>query len=130
MIRDHKLLRFSITHEWVDVDDDIQSPIYTIGISQFAADQLTDIITLQMPQVGNMVFPGTPCMEIETVKAISEVYSPVEGQIVEINSKVIEDNDLMLKDPYQEGWLFKIRPTDRGQIDDLLSYDCYQENIK
>jgi glycine cleavage system H protein len=131
MKRDNNSLRFTETHEWVSVEGaDIQSDIITVGISEFAAHQLSDITNIDLPKIGDMVKGGKEIAEVETVKAVSDIYSPIEGQITEVNQALLKDPELLTKDPLGDGWLFKIRPADRGQIESLLDYDAYQEKIK
>src|ERR1700712_5419775 len=97
-------LRYSPTHEWVHLD----GPIATVGISKFAVDQLTDLITIELPAVGKTLTAGKTFGEIESVKAVSDLYAPVGGEVVEVNEAIKGDVQKLAEDPYTNGWLVKI----------------------
>lgn len=115
--------RFSESHEWFRVEGDL----VTVGISQFAADELTDITYVELKPQGETISPGDAIGEVESVKTTSDVYSVVGGEIVEVNEKAVEDPSLLNSDPFGEGWLVKIRTDDIGLLDDLMDQPTYDE---
>src|ERR1700752_4578460 len=102
---DPQKLRFAKTHEWASLEGDI----CTIGLTQFAVDQLTDIIYIDMPDIDDPVSTGDSFGEIESVKAVSDLYSPVTGDIIAVNEKLETDPTLISSDPYGKGWLIKVK---------------------
>jgi glycine cleavage system H protein len=119
-------LRYTKTHEWASLDGDV----CTIGITKFAADQLTDVTYIELPHVGDHVFNGQECGEIETVKAVSPLYSPVDGEVTAFNEKVVEDPNGLTRDPLGEGWLIKVRVEKPGALDHLLSAEQYAKQVE
>lgn len=113
-------LRYSKEHEWLSVADE---GVSTVGITDFAANALGDVVFAQLPEVGDTVTAGETCGELESTKSVSDLYAPVSGEITEINQDVIDDPSLVNTAPYEGGWLFKVRVT--GEPDDLLSADEY-----
>src|SRR5258708_18972941 len=97
-------LRYSTTHEWVHLDGEIA----TIGISKFAVDQLTDLIMIDLPAVGTKLTAGKSFGEVESVKAVSDLYAPVSGEVVEVNQAVAQNVQILGEDPYEKGWLLKV----------------------
>lgn len=122
---DPKSLRFSPSHEWVNLEGEIA----TIGISRFAVDQLTDLIVIELPPVGSKLTAGKSFGEVESVKAVSDLYAPVSGEVVEVNSKVAGDVQLLAQDPYELGWLIKIRVDDPSAVAKLLDHDAYEKKV-
>ncbi len=120
-------LRYSRTHEWARVEGDV----CTVGITAFAVEQLTDVVAVDLPKVGKQVQAGADkgFGEIESVKAVSDLYPPVSGEIIEVNSAVLSDPGLVGTDPYNAGWMIKIRMTNPAEVDRLLTADQYQEQI-
>src|SRR5436853_1988117 len=102
---DPKNLRYAATHEWATLEGDQ----CTLGITQFAVEQLTDVVYIELPDVGDHVFAGESFGEIESVKAVSDLYSPVDGEVVAINEKLLDDPTIVTADPYGKGWLVKIK---------------------
>ena len=123
---EEKTLRFTPTHEWVHLHGDVA----TVGISRFAVEQLTDLILIDLPKVGRKVELGKSFGEIESVKAVSDLYSPVSGEVIEVNKAVADDVQLLAQDPYQKGWLVKVRLDQSGQIANLLDYSDYEAKVK
>ncbi len=120
-------LLYSKTHEWVHVEtDSAGAKIATVGLSAFALKQLTDLVYVDLPQPGRPVVAGQPFGEIESVKAVSDLYSPVDGEIVEVNGQVAQRLDTLRDDPYQTGWFVKIRITDESGLESLLDHAAYQ----
>jgi glycine cleavage system H protein len=119
-------LRYTKTHEWALADGDV----VTVGITKFAADQLTDITYLDLPAAGKKVTAGAACGNIETVKAVSDLYSPVEGEIVAANTALTADAGPLTSDPYGGGWLFKVRVSGADALSKLLSPEEYQKQLE
>jgi len=121
-------LLYSKTHEWVDVQaDDSGEKIATVGVSAFALEALTDLVYLELPEVGRQVTAGEPFGEVESVKAVSDLYSPVDGEVVEANGAVAESLESLMHDPYGAGWLVKIRISDESGLSKLLDHAAYQK---
>ena len=112
-------LRYSEEHEWVAVD----GAHARIGITDFAQDSLGDVVYAQLPEVGSAVTAGETCGELESTKSVSDLYSPVTGEVTEINEDVVNDPSLVNSAPFEGGWLFKVRITEEPA--DLLSADEY-----
>jgi glycine cleavage system H protein len=122
---DPKTLRFTTTHEWVHVEGGVA----TVGISRFAVDQLTDLIMIDLPAVGTTVKAGKGFGEVESVKAVSDLYSPVSGEVVAVNSAVKENVQLLAEDPYVQGWLIKVKVDPSGGTSELLDYSAYEKKV-
>ena len=123
---DPKTLKFIPTHEWVQIVGDVA----TIGISKFAVDQLTDLIMIDLPKVGATLRAGRSFGEVESVKAVSDLYAPVDGEVIEVNPAVSQDVQVLARDPYDEGWLLKVRLTDpEPDLSSLLDYETYQRKV-
>ena len=119
-------LVFTKEHQWISLDGDIK----TVGISHFAQDQLGEIVYVELPELEKMVDKGETIAVIESVKAASEIYSPVSGTIVEVNQELNEAPHLSNSDPMGEGWLYKIKPSNLTDLDDLMNKDEYQKYIQ
>jgi glycine cleavage system H protein len=122
---DLKSLRFAPTHEWVQLEGDIA----TVGISKFAVDQLTDLIMIELPAPGTRVAAGKSFGEIESVKAVSDLYSPLTGLVTEVNSQVAGNVSLLAEDPYDKGWLIKIKIDPPVDTSGLMDLDTYQTKV-
>ncbi|HMP78439.1 MAG TPA: glycine cleavage system protein GcvH [Pirellulaceae bacterium] len=122
-------LLFAETHEWVHLKDDNGEKIATVGLTAHAIDQLGDLTFLESATEGTEVSAGEPFGEIESVKAASDMYSPVDGVIVEVNRDLTNKLELLNADPYGDAWIVKIRVTDETSIGKLLSYDAYQKQV-
>ncbi|OGN82054.1 MAG: glycine cleavage system protein H [Chloroflexi bacterium GWC2_70_10] len=118
-------LRYSKEHEWVRLQGDVA----TIGITHFAQDQLGDVVFVELPSAGSSVRQFASLGVVESVKAASDVYSPVSGEIVERNVKVIESPELVNSSPYEDGWLVKVKLADKADLDKLLTPDDYRSHI-
>ena len=116
-------LKYTKEHEWVR----IESKIATIGVTDYAQAELTDITFFELPEIGREVKQSEEIGVIETSKAVSEIYSPISGKIVEINSALDDAPDTLNSDPYGAGWLVKIEISDEAEVDHLLSADAYKE---
>ncbi|GLW48304.1 glycine cleavage system H protein [Streptomyces sp. NBRC 14336] len=113
-------LRYSKEHEWLSAAED---GVATVGITEFAANALGDVVYAQLPEVGSTVTAGESCGELESTKSVSDLYSPVNGEVTEINEDVVNDPSLVNSAPFEGGWLFKVRVTEEPS--DLLSADEY-----
>ena len=122
---DPKTLRYATTHEWASLAGDT----CTVGISKFAVDQLTDIVYIELPEVGDHVFAGESFGEIESVKAVSDLYSPVDGEVIAINEKVVNDPTIISNDPYGKGWMVKIKIEPGQTLDGLMTLEKYEKQI-
>ena len=124
-------LRYAKTHEWVRVEPGpAGAKIAVVGISDFAVKLLTDLVYLNLPPVGQQVEKGRPLGEVESVKAVSDIYSPVDGEVVEVNSELPEHLDRLSEDPYGAGWLVKIKIAREAGLGDLMDYAAYQKQIQ
>jgi glycine cleavage system H protein len=122
---DLKSLRFTPTHEWVHLQGDEA----TIGISRFAVDQLTDLIMIDLPAVGRRVTAGKPFGEVESVKAVSDLYAPIGGEVIAVNQDVAANVQLLAEDPYEKGWLIKIKASAPSEISGLMDLDAYEARV-
>jgi glycine cleavage system H protein len=118
-------IRFAESHEWITVGGDPA----TVGISDHAQSELGEVVYVELPEVGRMVEAQDPVAVIESVKAASDVYTPVGGEIVAVNDQVAESTGLINSSPYDKGWLFKIKPSNSSDFDALLDAEGYQEVI-
>ena len=114
-------LRYSKEHEWLSAAD--QDGVSTIGITEYAANALGDVVYVQLPDVGSTVAAGETCGELESTKSVSDLYAPVSGEVTEINEDVVNDPALVNSAPFEGGWLFKVKVTD--EPGDLLSAEEY-----
>ena len=117
---------YSKEHEWVRVDDDI----CVLGITEFAQQELGEVVYVELPEVGQVFNTSDEIGTIESVKAVAEVYTPVAGEIVEINDAVVEDPELLNEEPQSEGWLVKIRFSSAADLKSLMNADQYEEYVK
>lgn len=118
-------LKYTRTHEWVRVNGDVA----TVGITDHAQRELTDIVFVELPDVGRQVRAGDACAVVESVKTASDIYAPVSGQILATNRAVVEDPATVNHDPYGEGWFFQIRITQPTELEALLTPDQYAAQI-
>lgn len=116
-------LKFSKEHEWVRLEGDIA----TVGISHFAQEQLGDVVFVELPDVGKQVVQDGDAAVVESVKAASEVYAPVSGEIVEVNGELEDDPELVNKSPTGEGWFMKIRLSDASELDGMMDEAAYND---
>ena len=123
MPRKPEELRYAPTHEWVSVDGNVA----TVGISAFAIAELTDLVFMALPQVGREVNAGEEFGEVESVKAVSPLYSPVSGTITEVNSPLVDRLETLADDPYESGWIIRVRMSDPSQLQKLMDHAAYQK---
>ena len=119
-------LRYSEEHEWVSADEETMR----IGISDFAQDQLGDIVFVELPEIGARFGKGDEFATLESVKAVSEVYMPVGGEVLRVNPELEDAPELVNADPYGQGWLIEIKPDEPSQAEDLMDKDAYLAMIK
>jgi glycine cleavage system H protein len=117
---------FTKEHEWIRVEGDTA----TVGISDHAQEQLGDIVFAEVPEAGKRLSKGQEAAVVESVKAASDVYSPVSGEVIEGNSKVADDPSIVNSDPEGEGWFFKLKLENPGEIDGLMDEASYRDWIK
>jgi glycine cleavage system H protein len=122
------MIRYSKEHEWIRVDGEIG----TIGITQYAQEQLGDVVFVDLPQAGRKVAKGEACAVVESVKAASDIYAPVSGEVVEANAALANSPGDVNAEPMGNGWFFKLRLTNRGELNSLLDeagYAAYVKNL-
>ena len=118
-------LKYSKSHEWVQVAREVA----TVGISDHAQHELTDIVFVELPQVGRTVKAGEACAVVESVKTASDIYSPVSGVVTEVNQAVVEDPGLVNAQPYEGGWFYKVKLSNPAELASLLGPEQYQAQI-
>lgn len=119
-------LRYTKTHEWVRREEDGS---ITVGITEHAQELLGDLVFVEAPEVGTTYASGEDCAVVESVKAASDVYAPVNGEVIGSNEALANAPETINTDPYGDGWLFKMTPDDEGDLDDLMDADAYAELI-
>jgi len=124
-------LLYNKTHEWVLFEtDDHGTKIATVGISAFAIEALADLVYIELPEVGRQVTAREPFGQIESVKAVSDLLSPVDGEVVEVNTPLVDNIEQLADDPYQAGWFVKIKVADESGIAELLDWAAYQRQCE
>ena len=118
-------LRYSEDHEWVRVEGEIA----VIGISDYAQEQLGDVVFVELPEIGRAVAQGDEAAVVESVKAASEVYAPVSGEVVEVNEPLADDPGLVNREPTGGGWFVKVRMSDPAEVEALLDEDAYRNFV-
>ncbi|MBM4303818.1 MAG: glycine cleavage system protein GcvH [Deltaproteobacteria bacterium] len=121
-----KGLKYTKEHEWVLLEENVA----TIGITDFAQESLGDITYVQLPKEGESVQKNDSFGVVESVKAVSDLYAPVSGRIVEVNQPLLEAPELINEDPYQEGWMLKIELSNDADVEDLMSADEYKDYVE
>lgn len=124
MTIDPKQLRYASTHEWVSVD---ASGVATIGISAFAVQELTDLVFMALPKIGQNVSAQQEFGEVESVKAVSPLYSPVSGEVIEVHSALVNQLEILGEDPYEQGWIMKVKLSNPSEVEQLMDYAAYQK---
>lgn len=120
-------LRYAESHEWARVEDDGS---VRVGISDYAQDQLGDIVFIDLPEVGRSLTAGEPFGEVESTKSVSDVYAPVSGEVAAVNEALLDTPEMINSDPYGEGWFILIRPDEPAALDQLLDAAAYTEAIE
>jgi len=118
-------LKYTESHEWLRVEDD---GLVSVGISDHAQGLLGDLVFVELPEAGTEFVAGDECCVVESVKAASDVYMPISGEIVEINEALADEPEIINTSPYDNGWLFKVRPS-ANELEDLMDADAYQVEI-
>jgi glycine cleavage system H protein len=121
-----KDLKYSETHEWVRVDKDFA----TVGITEFATKQLTDLVYVELPSTGAKVAKGSSFGVVESVKAVSDLHSPVSGTAVKVNEKLSKEPEIVTQDPYGEGWMIKVKIEDPPELDTLMDSEEYEKLVR
>jgi glycine cleavage system H protein len=119
---DPKILRYAKSHEWIFVEGDVG----TVGISAFAVRQLTDLVYIDLPAVGKKLKAGESFGEVESVKAVSDLYAPVDGEILAVNQALADDLSILSSDPYGKGWMVRLKLADPSAVNRLLDQQAYE----
>lgn len=119
-------LKYAESHEWVRNDGD---GVYTIGITEHAQGLLGDMVFVELPEEGDAVAVGDDCAVAESVKAASDIYAPISGEVIEVNEDLEDSPELVNSDPFGEGWLFKIKAADETELENLLDAEAYGVSI-
>ncbi len=119
-------LKYSEEHQWVQVEDDIAM----IGISDFAQEQLGEIVFLELPEVGDQLKSGKSYGVVESAKTASDLYAPISGEVIEVNVELPDSPEIINTSPYEEGWMVKVKLFDHTELDDLLDAASYEEMIE
>lgn len=119
-------LKYTKSHEWVRVEEDGS---VTVGITDHAQELLGDIVFVELPEVNTDVSSGDDAGVVESVKAASDIYSPVSGEIISINEELVDAPEIINSDPYGAGWIFKLTPSDEGELSELLDAESYEEMV-
>lgn len=119
-------LRYAASHEWARLEDDGS---VTVGITNHAQEALGDVVFVELPEVGSSVEMGNECAVVESVKAASDIYAPISGEILEVNEGLEDAPETINSDPYGDGWMFRIQPDNEEQLDDLLDAEGYAAEI-
>jgi len=117
---------YSREHEWIRVDGDV----VVVGITEFAQEELGEVVFVELPEAGQVFNTGDELGTIESVKAVAEVFTPVAGEVVEVNDAVVDDPELLNDDPHGEGWLVKIRFSSASDLKELMNAEKYEEYVK
>jgi len=117
---------YSKDHEWIRVQDDV----CLVGITEFAQQELGEVVYVELPEVGQMFDSGDEIGTIESVKAVAEIYTPVAGEVIEVNEAITDDPELLNEDPHSDGWLVKIRFSSASDLKDLMNAEKYEEFTK
>jgi glycine cleavage system H protein len=117
---------YTSDHEWLAIDGDVA----TVGITDYAQSQLGDVVFIELPKVGRTLKKTEAAAVVESVKAASDIYSPVSGEIVEVNDNLNDKPETINEDAYGDGWIFVVKASDRGELDELLDADAYSELIE
>ena len=122
-------LLFAKTHEWVAIATEGGQKIATVGLTDFAVQALTDLVFIELPKVGREVKGGESFAEVESVKAVSDIYAPVTGDVIAVNESLPDHLENLSRDPYGEGWIARIKVTDDSALSGLMDHAAYQKQI-
>ena len=119
-------LKYTESHEWLKIQEDTA----TIGITDHAQAELTDIVFVELPEVGKEIKKGEELCVVESVKSVSEIYSPISGKVVDVNKKLDDSPEIINENPYDDGWLVKLEIKDKSEIDNSLDAESYKKILK
>ncbi|RFF30532.1 glycine cleavage system protein GcvH [Wenzhouxiangella sediminis] len=119
-------LRYAESHEWVSQEEE---GVVKVGISDHAQEQLGDLVFVELPEEGDTLNRGDACSVVESVKAASDIYSPVSGEVVVVNEALADTPEIVNNDPYGDGWLFSVKLDDPGELDELMDAEAYKEHL-
>ena len=119
-------LKYAPSHEWVRLHDDGTA---TVGITQYAQDHLGELVYVELPEAGRAVAAGEACAVVESTKAASDVYAPVSGEVIEVNPELAASPQMVNDEPYESGWLYRMRVQDASQLDALLDADAHADHV-
>ena len=119
-------LKYAKSHEWVKVEGDV----VTVGISDHAVQLLNDLVYVDLPEVADLTEKGHPFAEVESVKAVADIYAPISGEVIEINEVVSEDLEQLSSDPFGAGWLAKVKMSNPPDLEDLMDVAAYDAHVK
>ncbi len=119
-------LKYSKSHEWVRIEED---GTVTVGITDHAQDLMGDMVFVELPETGNDYGAGDDCAVVESVKAASDIYAPIAGQVTGINETLADTPEILNSDPYGEGWIYRMQPSDSGELNNLLDASAYEELV-
>ncbi|QKK03661.1 MAG: glycine cleavage system protein GcvH [Pseudomonadota bacterium] len=120
-------LRYAESHEWVSQEEE---GIVKVGISDHAQEQLGDLVFVELPEAGTIFGRGDACAVVESVKAASDIYCPVSGEVADVNEALVDAPEIVNNDPYGDGWLFSVRLSDGEELDELMDADDYREHLE
>jgi glycine cleavage system H protein len=120
-------LLFAKTHEWVSIASEGGQKIATVGLTSFAVDALTDLVFIELPKLGRQVKGEESFCEVESVKAVSDVYAPVTGEVIAVNESLPDNLETLSKDPYGDGWIARIKVSDESNLKNLMDHAAYQK---
>lgn len=119
-------LLYTESDEWVKKEDGV----VRVGVTDFAQKELKDVVAVDLPEKGRRVKKGEAVATLDSIKTTADIYSPVTGEIVEVNERLLDEPELINKDPYGEGWIFAVKLEDPGELEQLLTWEQYAENVK
>jgi len=119
-------LHYTSDHEWVR---EVEGGAVRVGITSFAQDALGDVVYVSLPAVGDTVSPGEACGEVESTKSVSDIFAPIPGEVTAVNGSLDSTPDLVNSAPYTDGWMYEVRPSERGALDGLMDADAYRAGL-
>jgi glycine cleavage system H protein len=120
-------LRYASSHEWARLEDD---GTVVVGITDHAQQQLGDVVYVELPDVGQLLSAGDEAGVVESVKAASDVYAPIAGEVIQVNERLDDEPETVNSEPYEDGWFYILKPSDTSELDNLLTSDAYAEVIE
>ena len=120
-------LRYTSSHEWVRLEDD---GTVTIGITDHAQEALGDLVFVELPEVGTSLSQGDACCVVESVKAASDIYMPINGEVIDTNQSLVDEPEIINSSAYDDGWIFKVQPADEDDIEQLMDASTYEAELE